>query len=320
MDVPTYIISLKNSDDLLKYLVSHNLNAELVNGVDGYKLSNKEIKNNTTYFYSYFGPISTIGCAMAHIKVWKKFLDSNKNYCIIFEDDVVLENNFVEDFEKAINNVPKDFDILYLGCFGCDNNTNLFTIPFSLTMNLKDTEYVNQYIKKPKIAFALHAYTLSRKGAEKLLYFIEGQISYHIDVMIMDLYSKNKINAYSLVNRIAYQTSSDTCNSLNTANHPYIINRALSFIHIDKMVRMNYYTSCSIAKIGNFNINVITIVFFILGVILSINKIDIKTLTIIYLFLSLPDMFIYKYINSIIFHYFIFILPSFIRIYNLKKN
>lgn len=311
--ITSYIISLKKPSSLLELLPTYQLNPVWVRGVNGKFLSDNELKNNTSSFYSKFGPKSSIAIAMSHIKVWKRFLNSQDEYCIIFEDDVVFEPKFREKLDKSLINTPKDFDILYLGCFGCQSDNNCMTVPMSFIFSLKNTVKINKYIKKPKVALALHAYIITRKGVSKLLSNIDKNINNHLDVMIFKLYTEGKINLYSLNNRIVYQTSSDTCNSLNASNYPFIVNKLLSFIHLDKMLRLNYYTSVSFLRIGNYNINAITCVMIVIGLILALCNINIKTLTIVFLLLSFPDLvFNYNCIDVVLFHYGIYIIPSII--------
>ena len=115
-----YVISLNNPVDLLKEIkIKHGLNSILVKGVNGEKLNDSELKANTTPFYSQFGPKSAIGCAMAHIKVWKQFLSTKEEICVVFEDDVIFNHDFSQSLKKGIENVPKDFDLFYIGCSEC---------------------------------------------------------------------------------------------------------------------------------------------------------------------------------------------------------
>ena len=210
----TYVISLNKPDNLLSEIRNYGLDPILVEGVNGKKLSSDEIKENTSTYGSIFAPLSVIGCAMAHIKVWKLFVESGAKYGIVFEDDVIFEDNFREELDKGIKNTPNDFDILYLGCFGCQNNINFNTLQFAnqgiININAK---FRNNYVNKPFSALATHAYVVSRKGVKKLLTYIEHNIYTHIDLNIQTLVSHNLINVYSFNNRIAYQTSTDETGS-----------------------------------------------------------------------------------------------------------
>jgi len=293
----SYVISLNKPIELLNNIKSYNLNPVLVNGINGKKLCKEEIKRNTNSFYYNFGPKSAIGCAMSHIKTWKLFLETKDDMCIIFEDDVVFEKRF-KYLNKYINNTPLNFDILLLGCLFCDDKIN----------NIK----INRFINKPLITAGLHAYVLTRNGAHKLVSLIENKINNHVDVMIFKLYYEGKINLYMISNRIAYQTSTNTCNSENASTYPYILNKFFSIFEVDKMVRFNYVTSVHFMRIYNFNISTITVLFLIFGFIFKLNKVGISKITLFFVLISLIDIIKFKNLSNILFHYFILILPSII--------
>ena len=206
----TYVISLNKPEKLLSEIRNYGLDPILVEGVNGKKLSSEEIKKNTNTYGAMFAPLSVIGCAMAHIKTWKLFLESDAKYGIIFEDDVVFENNFKEQLDLGIKNTPKDFDILYLGCFGCQSNVNFNVLQFANQGIINtNANYRNTYINKPMVALATHAYIVSRDGAKKLITYTNKNIYTHIDIHIQTLYSHKLLNIYAFNNRIAYQTSTD---------------------------------------------------------------------------------------------------------------
>jgi GR25 family glycosyltransferase involved in LPS biosynthesis len=322
----TYVISLNKPDNLLSEIRNYGLDPILVEGVIGKKLSSDEIKENTSTFGSMFAPLSVIGCGMAHIKTWKLFVESGAKYGIIFEDDAVFEDNFREELDKGIKNTPDNFDILYLGCFGCENNLNYSTLQFAnqgiININAK---FRNNYVNKPFIALALHAYVISRKGAKKLISYIDGNIYTHIDINIQSLVSNNLINAYSYNNRIAYQTSTDKTQSLNIASsHPIIINNILSEIYVDKMVKVSYISTVSALRIGNFNIYSWSVIFILLGLILSTTDIDALTITLGYILISLPDLYIDVNNKTIKIHYLLLIITYLIfkefKIWDMVEN
>ena len=307
----TYVISLNKPDKLLLEISKYGLDPILVEGVNGKKLSKEEINDNTTYFGSLFTPLSVIGIAMAHIKTWKLFLESDAEYGIIFEDDVVFEDNFKAELDNGIKNTPKDFDILYLGCFGCQNSINFYTILFANAglINI-NAGYVNKYVNKPVVTLATHAYVISRKGAKKLLNYIEHNIYTHVDLNIQTLVTNNLLNIYSLNNRLVYQTSTDETQSLNvSSSHPIILNNILSEYYIDRKVKASYGSTVSLFKIGNFNFNPCSLLFVLLGVILSTTSIDILTITGIYLLISFPDLYIDINNNSVKIHYLLLVIP-----------
>lgn len=322
-----YLITLNNPIEKIEYLKNNGVYPIIVKGVNGKLMSEKEISDNVSNLYKNFGPKSAIGCAMSHLNTWKNFIENtNDEYAIIFEDDIILEKDFIKKLDIVLNNTPNDFDVLYIGCFGCEqnNNFNLFEYLCSLIGMTSEHKKINNYISIPKTAFATHSYILSRKGAKKLIENLDGNIHNHIDFCMQELSSKKKINSYVSTPRLAFQTSTDNSVSENvSSNHPVLINNALNKIYVDKMVRANYLTNMSIARIGNININFFSILFLLLGFLFSFMGLNITNVTLFYLLISLYDICMIKNKNDIsiiLFHYILLILPIIIFRVEIKKN
>jgi GR25 family glycosyltransferase involved in LPS biosynthesis len=321
-----YIISLEEPIKKNEYLRTFGIDPVWVKGLNGNKDLSKE-KLYKLYINSSYVPKSAIGCALSHIKVWKDYIErnnDNEKYIMIFEDDVVLEENFQENMINSLINVPSDYDILYLGCFGCDKN-NVSSIYEASTIfygKNKRAGYINSYISIPEIAYALHGYILSKKGAMKLLELLKGNIDDHIDMKIHLLASNEKINTYVTTPRLAYQTSTDTGNSENIkAIHPSIITSSLRHIELDKMVKGDYIFTVSFRQVGDYIINGMSFIFLLLGILCAFIGIKLEYLSLFYLILSLPD---FKHLNkrmmiTIIVNYLLFIIPS-LFILLLKSN
>ena len=306
----TYVISLNYPIKLLKKLSNYGLNPELINGVNGALLSTDEINNNTTYICSKFCTKSTIGIAMAHIKVWEQFIASNDEFAIIFEDDVIFTPNFKYNLNIILNNLKSNIDILYLGCIGCSDSINLFSAIgyISNIINYNNDSKNTNYFKKSLVSFATHGYIVSKNGAKKLIKYIKGNISNHLDYQIQELIKINLINSYVVNHLLVYQTSTENLLSSNSANnHPYIINNFLSNFYIDNHVRANYPTTLGILRIGNYNFTLFAFIFILCGSLLSIYDFNFSQLTIAFFVLSIPDIYT-DYSNHIIYiHYLLFI-------------
>lgn len=52
-----------------------------------------------------------IGCALSHLQVYQKILDSNDEYACVLEDDCVLTPKFLEAME-GLKNLPDDWDLV----------------------------------------------------------------------------------------------------------------------------------------------------------------------------------------------------------------
>lgn len=129
-----------------------------------------------------------VGCYLSHLNVYKEIVKQKKPYGLIFEDDVrILKNNILYDINKVIDTVPKDWDILLLGCvcFVCGKYASYYD--------------VNRY-------FLMHGYLIKRKSAEKVLHMLENEpIEQQIDAKFSDLAERGLIKIYCLRNKLAVQ-------------------------------------------------------------------------------------------------------------------
>jgi GR25 family glycosyltransferase involved in LPS biosynthesis len=257
---------------------------------------------------------------MSHIQAWKKFIKSKQEIGLIFEDDAIFVDNFKNKLDIAIKNTPKDFDILYLGCFGCENKINFFTLSSTGIINLNASK-INKIIKIPDVAFAFHGYVLSRKGAKKLINYFDKNISYYIDYVIQYLVQSNQINAYSLNTRLVYQTSTDTTGSTSTDNnHPSILTNILSNYYVDTKVRASYVSNIKFIRVGDINLSLFSIMFLFLGIVLSATDINMYEIIGSYLILSGPDLYMNSHNKMIYVHFGLLIIPYLvIKYFNLWK-
>ena len=310
--ITSYIISLKNPVNLIQEVKTYGFNPILIKGVYGNNLSlDEKIEETDNYLTATTIPNSVLGCALAHLNTWKTFLSTNEPYCVIFEDDAVFEPNFKNNFDLYFKHTPSDFDIFYIGCFF--NNNRLVDNMFCNTLfrNCKKEEiYINQYIKIPNFFLGAHSYVISRNGAEKLIKYIDKNISTHIDANIYKLFIDNKLTIYSTTEKLVYQTSTDDRKtSFNSSNNfPLIIDYLTSFIELDNKVRMNHGLLCPFKTINGFNINSNTYIFIILGILL--HRIPVYILLISYIFLTLPDILQFKYIYEFFVIGIIFLFPA----------
>lgn len=305
-----YVISLGVPKEKLSYLSQNGLCPVLVPGVNGKLLTDQQITTAVSPWYRVLGPRSAIGCAMSHIEVWKMIRDSGAEYGIVMEDDVILVAKFTEKLTVALENVPDDYDILYLGCFGSEGESNFFTVTMSMLGMSNPRSVVNRYIRRPCVALGAHAYVVSQRGVKKLIEKLDGAVYNHIDFCLQDLASKGVLNVYVTTPRIAYQTSTDAGYSENISScHPSLVQRYLQDIELDKMVRASYIASLSVIRIGDANLNILSIVFCILGIVFASCGIESNWITLFYMFISYSDFYLQP--SGIIWiHYILLVLPG----------
>ena len=184
----------------------------------------KEVNSNITN--------EMLGCALSHMNIWKKIVSNNLENALIFEDDMMMVDNWEDTLHKSINDLPKDWDILTLGNFGIKDQSDKYNSPFNFILyaivsicNLQNKKYkkITDNIIVPYFFTGLYGYAVSYRGAKKLLALINNikDVTFHIDVLIS---CKSKyLNIYSMTNDIIYQrieesTINKPINPINTHN------------------------------------------------------------------------------------------------------
>jgi len=124
---PVYCINLEHRDDRKK----HSLEEFKKIGISS---------DNVTYPHFVKDPRGGVyGCFDSHMKVWNDFFTKHvsHNFCLVFEDDFVSNDNSKEIIKNAIDFINKNYekvDILFL------HNFNVF-----VKNNINDDNFVNGY-------------------------------------------------------------------------------------------------------------------------------------------------------------------------------
>ena len=109
------------------------------------------------------------GCVSSHIKALREALKTNDNYFIIIEDDIYLP--FKINFEKLINEMPKDAEIIQMMILYANSVNSLYDHVYSKGI---------KFFKYQKILPSTGMYLITRKGAENLvkLYYNKNTAKY----------------------------------------------------------------------------------------------------------------------------------------------
>ena len=130
-----------------------------------------------------------IGCALSHMKLWEKCIENGRPMLIFEDDNVIKEKLFDTHLIKIINNLPNDFDIIYL----VTDNT------------VKYKPYNDLFVQAINNNSILSSYIIGPRGAKNLLNNIKPFKPYlQIDWYIIMLTRKNIINCYIYKRSIMY--------------------------------------------------------------------------------------------------------------------
>lgn len=128
------------------------------------------------------------GVMVSTMNLWQYIVDNNIQKLLVLEDDIVLQDDFIEKFNKCMNDLPHDFD--------------LFSLYYFLEQNWvdEDTEIGSEYIHKSNNQFsAAQALVYSFNGAKKLLKaFKRKGYEYTNDCFIYKQAHEGVINSYSI--------------------------------------------------------------------------------------------------------------------------
>lgn len=226
-ETPIFVISLERATDRREKLaetLKDEKNYEIINAVDGKKLSPEDIVLKNKYIKTELNP-GQIGCFLSHVKLWKYIVDNNIPDAVILEDDILKLFNI----NKIINIIHstrhiQDFDIIYIGHFFENQKENrpiidTYPVPelnnsyeYYFATGSKIQIYPNKQIKfyKSTKPYGTHAYIISNSGAKNLLQIFNDKSSdsVAIDVELVNAITENKINAYSMYPTLVNQDGS----------------------------------------------------------------------------------------------------------------
>lgn len=169
MKIKTYVINLKESANRREAVLAETvkypfLDVEVVEAVDGRKLTPEEIKDCfdlkkfiNRYYRTPRG--GEIGCTLSHRICYRKLLESEEEFALILEDDV----NFVypEDIETTLNDILKEYK---------DNKPYFITFAMHFLYYPKKSRTLGKYtLYKIYNAYGSCAYLINRKAAKRLL-------------------------------------------------------------------------------------------------------------------------------------------------------
>jgi len=221
-----YVINLKKDTKKMnavkKELDDQHIVYERFDGVLGKEVKNDPRINKTCNDYCADG---IKGCALSHRTIWETALKNNYEYIAVFEDDVIFNKNFNTTLQLNYNDIPTDFDIIYLGAMFECGDTSIYNRLNETVQGIHNTR-INENILKVNGCGGLYGYIISKKCIQN---YIKEKITFHIDIDITKLNKKYNHKAYAFQPVLVEQDVTDS--NLNS-KFPPILNMALSNIKI----------------------------------------------------------------------------------------
>lgn len=187
-----YVINLKREtrrrENIINELKKQNIvDFEIIDAIDGKEIKKNELDLLISKNNKFINPLNTfmnapeICCALSHIKVYKRFIQANSDYALIFEDDAVFLNDFSEKLQKfVLKNFKYKKQIILLS-----ELWQFFKKPLDLENGYEIVDVRN--------AVLTHAYFINREAAKSLISFNYPVKTMPDNFLIFSIYCDIKI-------------------------------------------------------------------------------------------------------------------------------
>ena len=182
---------LENKNNLINHINGNRLdipvlNAKIPEVLDKFYLDNPDFK-----LVNWQAKKGEVGCFGSHYLAWKYLVESDLDYLTIFEDDIILHDNFLEIYNQSLNNLPRNWDVFSI--FIDANQLDRFD----------RSHEINYYIAKGYQDWSTLGYVVSKAGAQKMLDFVKNNgISQPVDWFIFRNGREGAFNVYTLPRHI----------------------------------------------------------------------------------------------------------------------
>ena len=157
-DIRSYIAKYEGniSYGLGETLARHNL-------LQNFKISMEELKVLKP-------TLGEIACAMSHVSIWKKVVDSRLPFAIVFEDDAIIKGD-LERYERDIGRfISREINFLGTNLDLPEALKRWDFIHLGACKRVKLTQFIlPPFLSQSGFQFCTHAYVVSALGAQKLI-------------------------------------------------------------------------------------------------------------------------------------------------------
>ena len=150
---------------------------------------------------------------MKHMVAWEKILDTDDDTInFVIEDDTYFPETFVNNIKKIYNELPKDYNMIFL----CQPNNE---------KNVREPYISNFDIGSNRNLISTDSYIISKKMAEKLLDEYRMEVRFHNNIQMTYVIEKEKLKIYQVIPNIVVEASKyGVYNSSMVTNNVLIYN------------------------------------------------------------------------------------------------
>jgi len=216
-----YVLSLPRLTERMEFIrrTLNGLNFEFFFGVDKQYVSMDQLKEQGLYatedyqlFYKKPKEISLgmLCCSLGHLKIYETIVKNNYQKTLVLEDDALPILESLDFFSRIIQELPNEWEILYLGCE--KNETSgirekfkqvlYMAFPYHSQLKLTRQIFANYYpvnisehIAKAGFHDCTHAYGITLEAAKKLI-VQQTPVRFHPDNLLSYMAGTGQLKAY----------------------------------------------------------------------------------------------------------------------------
>lgn len=170
-ELETETIGISNQTEFISFM-SSNLDFNL--DLNGYNLNNIQ-----GWRYG------EVGLWLSNFLAWKKFFESDSDYGIFMEDDIVYEDSFIEVLKEYLKELPEDWDAFFFAVAPGQFHKYDVYLDFGSLNTCK--VYQDHWML---------CYVLSKRGVEKAINSISSGVSLPLDWHFFR--QRHKFNSYTV--------------------------------------------------------------------------------------------------------------------------
>jgi len=216
-----YVVTLLRAQDRHQLVKSElsGVDFEFFYGVDKLNITKDEAIESGVYssertkkenrYYSELS-LGQIACSWSHLTLYRQIVEKGYKKVLIFEDDVVVIRKEMSKLQRILEEVPSDWDLLYLGYRKHWRITSLIRIKQiyyqvigALRITAWDAKMYQNYYAKPYSKHIMragfhdytHAYAITTEGARKLIEY-QTPIAFSADTLLAYAVMKGKVKGY----------------------------------------------------------------------------------------------------------------------------
>ena len=216
-----------------------DLNFEFFYGIDKQEHSMEELKQQGLYsekkakqFHRYDKEMThgEVACALSHKNLWQLIIENKYEKVLVFEDDVVPDEHTFPFIPVIFNELPKDWELLYLGYDknerrrkGKQRFYHVLSALKLLKWNQKMVKNlypmkISKHISKSGFHDMTHSFALTLKGAEKLTK-LQTPVSFPADNALSYAAKNELVKAYICHPKIFHQEMTVNPNTYRSLIH-----------------------------------------------------------------------------------------------------